>query len=65
MGVMAEATKVDKINEHISGEKKDNNKLLDDGKSKENLTSILKKISYQTLKESKAMLLCSWSGCLT
>lgn len=50
MEVMAEATQVDKINEQINGEKKHNNKLLDDGKSKESLTSILKKISYQVLK---------------
>lgn len=41
---------MDDITEHINGEKKHNNKILDDGKSKESLTSIVKKISYQILK---------------
>lgn len=40
---MAEATQADKINEHINGEKKHNTKLLDNGKSKKSLTSILKR----------------------
>lgn len=65
MGVTAAATQVAKITEHINGEKKHENKFLDDGKSRESLTSMFKKISYQILKESKAMLLRSPSGCLT
>lgn len=35
IGVMAEATQVGEITEHINREKKCNNKILDDGKSKE------------------------------
>lgn len=34
-GVMVEATQVDEITEHTNKEKQHNNKILDDGKSKE------------------------------
>lgn len=41
--MMAEATQVGKITEHINREKKCNNKILDDGKDKESSTFIFKK----------------------
>lgn len=72
MGAMAEATPMDEITEHVN-RKQEQNKILDDFKSKESeiftfkLTSYQvfeeSKASYQAFKESKAMLLCPWSGC--
>ena len=73
MGAMAEATPMDEITEHVNRKQEEQNKILDDFKSKESeiftfkLTSYQvfeeSKASYQAFKESKAMLLCPWSGC--
>lgn len=73
MGVTAEATPMDEITEHVNRKQEEQNKILDDFKSKESEIFTFKltshqvfeesKASYQAFKESKAMLLCPWSGC--